>query len=328
MKKKFKTRILFLSYLFSVGALSFAQGVDYSVPSVPEEKGLNLVKVTTDNDGVCMPKVRRSSTSLNWLTNKIVSVSPDGQRIAFLCYRNEASNIFYKNLDKSSGTVQRTNRRGIVDFSFSPDGKTICFAETQGKTTQIFLTDATNGYVCRQVTTGANDYSPIYNPSMSEIIFSRGENTGFNIWSYNTKEKYLSSHAAGINPYPLKDGDSYLCARENADRRYEIWKVNPSQGIEECILTDRNKSFTTPTLSPDGKWILLVGESSLQNGNTQYRNTDIYVCAPDGSDLRQLTYHAADDLSPAWSTNGNYIYFISQRGSATGVANIWRMDFE
>ena len=169
-----KKNIILCSLLVSMNAV--AQGVDYSVPSVPEEKGLNLVKVTTDNDGVCMPKVRRSSTSLNWLTNKIVSVSPDGQRIAFLCYRNEASNIFYKNLDKSSGTVQRTNRRGIVDFSFSPDGKTICFAETQGKTTQIFLTDATNGYVCRQVTTGANDYSPIYNPSMSEIILAQPTN--------------------------------------------------------------------------------------------------------------------------------------------------------
>lgn len=325
---KIKKYYLIICLYFGTSGLALAQSVDYSVPSVPEEKGLNLVKITTDNDCVCMPKVKRSSTSLNWLTNKLVSVSPDGQKLAFLCYRNETSNIFYKNLDKSSGTIQRTNRRAIVDFTFSPDGKSICFAEQQGKFTQIYLTDAASGYVCRQVTSGANDYSPIYNPSMSEILFSRQEGTGLNIWSYNTKEKYLSSHAAGINPLPLKDGDSYLCARENADRRYEIWRVNPSQGIEECILTDRNRSFTTPTVSPDGKLILVVGESILQNGNVQYRNTDLYVCAPDGSDLRQLTYHAADDLSPAWSVDGNYIYFISQRGSATGTANIWRMDFK
>ena len=28
----------------------------------------------------------------------------------------------------------------------------------------------------------------------------------------------------------------------------------------------------------------------------------------------QLTYHAADDLSPVWGRDGRYIYFVSQRG--------------
>ena len=48
----------------------------------------------------------------------------------------------------------------------------------------------------------------------------------------------------------------------------------------------------------------------------------------DGSDFTQLTYHAADDLSPVWSSDGKYIYFISQRGSADAVANIWRLNFD
>lgn len=56
-------------------------------------------------------------------------------------------------------------------------------------------------------------------------------------------------------------------------------------------------------------------------------NTDIYVARTDGSELSQITYHAADDLSPVWSKDGKYIYFISQRGNAEGVANIWRMNF-
>lgn len=41
----------------------------------------------------------------------------------------------------------------------------------------------------------------------------------------------------------------------------------------------------------------------------------------------QLTYHAADDLSPVWSKDGKSIYFISQRGSTDGIANIWKMEF-
>ena len=53
----------------------------------------------------------------------------------------------------------------------------------------------------------------------------------------------------------------------------------------------------------------------------------IYACRIDGTGMAQLTYHAADDLSPVWSRCGRYIYFISQRGSASATANIWRMPF-
>lgn len=60
----------------------------------------------------------------------------------------------------------------------------------------------------------------------------------------------------------------------------------------------------------------------------KYWNTDIYVARTDGTDLSQLTFHAADELSPVWSKDGQYIYFISQRGSSTGTANIWRMTFD
>jgi Tol biopolymer transport system component len=103
--------------------------------------------------------------------------------------------------------------------------------------------------------------------------------------------------------------------------------VNLSTGVEECILSDPEKSFSTPSLSPDGKWILCTGSTPVPAGKTTYWNTDVYVCRTDGTHLSQLTYHAADDLSPEWSHDGRYIYFISQRGSATATANVWRMSF-
>ena len=79
--------------------------------------------------------------------------------------------------------------------------------------------------------------------------------------------------------------------------------------------------------SPDGQWILLVGSGAINTGESFYYNTDIFVCRIDGTELTQLTYHAADDLSPVWSRDGKFIYFISQRGSSTGTANIWKMNF-
>lgn len=304
-----------------------AQKVDYSVVNVPEESGIDFTRITTDNDNVCMPEVRRSSKRLDWLTNRILGISASGEELAYLSSRNNTTNIFIKDLARQSSSIQRTNRQAVLDFSYSPDGKYICFSEIQGRLTQIYQTDSQNGYVCRQITSGNVDYSPIYSPDMKQIFFARSENKGgISIWSYNIANNYVSNYTMGMNPYPINNTTT-LCTRTNADNRCEIWRINYNTGIEECLVSDARRSFSSPSVSPDGQWILMTGSSEINNGKFSYWNTDIYVCRTDGTHLQQLTYHAADDLSPVWSKDGKYIYFISQRGSAEGKANVWRMPF-
>ena len=309
-------------------ATSYAQSVDYSVVSVPEESGLDLTKVTQANDYVCMPIVNRGKNSLNWFSNKIIDISIDSKYIAYLSYRNNTSNIFIKELGKQGGAAQRTNRQNVMDFSYSPDGKQICFSENRGTSQQIFITDANVGYVCRQITSANSDFSPIYTENMKQLLFARMENNGTSIWCYNPENNYISSYTSGMNPCPINGDNSFLCARAGSNGRSEIWKINYVTGVEECIASDPERSFTTPVISPDGEWILLTGETAINNDKTTYRNTDIYVCRIDGSQLTQITYHAADDLSPTWSRDGQYIYFISQRGNAEATANIWRITFQ
>jgi len=305
-----------------------AQKVDYSIISVPEETGIEFRQITTPNDYVCMPLVKRTGKKINWLSNRLIAIAPDGKNIAYLSYRNNSTNIFIKELGKQGSSIQRTNRSNILDFSFSPDGQYLCFSEARGKTNQIFQTSATDGYVCRQITNGNQDYSPVYSPDMSQIFFTRQEKNSTSIWSYNIKNNFLSSYTNGMNPYPVSATGTFICTRTNADGQSEIWKIDSKNGTEECIVSDRERSFTSPVLSPDGQWILFVGSSVIAESNFNYSNTDIFVAKTDGTDLLQLTFHAADDLSPTWSKDGKYIYFISQRGDADGTANIWRMDFK
>ena len=305
--------------------VSYAQ-VDYSVVSVNEETGIDFTKISSDNDYVCMPEVSRNSNGANWWSNKVIGVTKDGGRIAYLSFRNNATNVFIKDLSKTGVSKQRTNRQSVLDFSYSPDGKTICFSEQNGKTTRIFTTDAENGYVCRQITSNEKDYAPCFSTDMKQIFFSRQEKNGTSIWSYNVQNNFLSNFTKGMNAVSVNN-DVVLCVRPSSNNFYEIWRINYSTGTEECIISDVNHSFTTPSISPDGQWVLFVGSSKLMNGNRAYWNTDIFVARMDGSQLTQLTYHAADDLSPVWSKDGRYIYFVSQRGSTEGTANIWRMNF-
>lgn len=303
------------------------QKVDYSIVSVPEETGTEFRQITTANDYVCMPLVKRTTGKIDWFSNRIIAISPDGNHLAYLSNRNNTTNIFIKDIERQGSSIQRTKRTRVLDFSFSPDGRFICFSEITGKNNQIFQTSATDGYVCRQITNGNQDYSPIYSPDMQQIFFARQERNSTSIWSYSIENNFLSSYSNGMNPYPLPDSQTFICARTNAEGRSEIWKVNASTGIEECLISDTERSFTSPIPSPDGKWLLFTGSSRIPRGKYSYLNTDIFVAKPDGTNLLQLTYHAADDLSPTWSKDGKYIYFISQRGDANGTANIWRMNF-
>ena len=326
MMKKLKLICTILcGMVVSFGAT--AQQVDYSVVYVPEEAGCEFIQITSAGDYVCMPVVERFRNRIDWLTNRIIDISKTGTHIAYLSYRNNTTNIFVKELGKQGGSVQRTNRSAVLDFSYSPDGKYICFSEKRGDTNQIFQTGAESGYICRQITSANQDYSPIYSKDMKQIFFARAEANGVSIWSYNIQNSFLSSFTAGQNPYPSPNESAIYCTRMNGSGKAEIWRFDYASGVEECIISDTNRSFTSPVLSPDGQWLLFVGESIIDTGTFTYRNTDLYVCHPDGSNFEQLTYHAADDLSPVWSRDGRYIYFISQRGSADATANIWRMNF-
>lgn len=303
------------------------QQVDFSVVSVPEETGTEFRKITTTSDYVCMPEVRRNGNAIDWFTNRVLAPLTNGTEIGCLSFRNNTTNIFIKDLFKQGGSRQRTNRAGVIDFTFSPDGKSLYFSEVRGKNTQILRTDAANGYICRQITSAANDYSPVEVPGTGQIFFARLENNGCGIWSYSLKDNFLSSYTSGQNPTPVPGEKAIVISRASAMGRSEIWKVNYETGVEECIVSDPERSFTTPMVSPDGQWVVFVGSSFLDGPGFVYPNTDIYVCRLDGTDMRQLTHHAADDISPVWSIDGGYIYFVSQRGDADATANIWRMKF-
>lgn len=329
--KQFASMIIIRSILVVFLAIMMCdviqgQKVDYSVVSVGEESGLDFTKITNDGDGVCLPQVKRSSRGVDWYTSRILDVSPDGQSIAYLSSRNGTTNIFIKDLAKMGASRMRTNRQAVVDFSYSPDGKQICFSESKGKSNQLFITDASTGFVCRQITSGALDYSPVYDSAMKNIFFTRMENNGASIWAHNIANNYLSSYVSGMNPDPTADANTIYVARSN-DGRGEIWRIDTASGIEECVLSNPQISFYSPSLSPDGQTILMCGGTKIESGKIVYWNTDIFTCRKDGSNLRQLTYHAADDLSPVWGAKGDKIFFISQRGSADGVANVWMIPY-
>lgn len=119
----------------------------------------------------------------------------------------------------------------------------------------------------------------------------------FSFFSIAQKEEayFLSS------PCLTPDGQTVIFSFEG-----DLWKANVKDG-QATRLTAMQGYETSPRVSPDGKWIAFTGR--------QYGNADVFVMPVDGGEIRQVTYHSANDEVSSWSWDSKYIYFTSDRMS-------------
>ncbi len=69
------------------------------------------------------------------------------------------------------------------------------------------------------------------------------------------------------------------------------------------------------SFSPDGKHIVYLARSvPVQKSDIFERKLDIFINLPDGTGEQNLTQHPDDYWHPVWSPDGQFIYFILQRG--------------
>lgn len=160
----------------------------------------------------------------------------------------------------------------------------------------------------------------------------------------------LTNHpAVDREPVWLPDGRHILFS-SNRDRDFDIYIMGlAGKNIKRII-----KLGDKPVISPDGQWIaqtpagflLLVAIDGLKRKEIHWGRpqgatnmaawspdgkrlaftiripgvlNDIYVIDITGEDLRRLTDHPAQDLYPAWSPDGQWIAFWSNRDGGNAV---------
>jgi Tol biopolymer transport system component len=343
MKRKILNTLLVAGVMLAVGFMVYSCGMtklSFANISVPEEGGINFLKITEDDDAVCFPTVNTSHQLINigsssgtavgisWWVNPQVALSPDGQKIAYINNKNKMKNVMVKSSGSGGTSVQRTFRNAVTDFSWSPDGKNLCFTEFRNGHYGVYLVPAEQGSVVKQIsTTSADDLSPVMSVDGKTIFFHRGEGySTYSLWSFDIDKNQFSNYSRGMTPFlDAKNHNIIYCSRFTDKKECEVWKLNIETGTEEIILAQQGKSFSTPQISPDGKWILVTGSSITPQ---KVQNTDLFVIGTDGNNFTQLTYHPGNDLSGIWAPDGKSIYFISQRGATKpNVFNVWKMDF-
>jgi Tol biopolymer transport system component len=309
------------------------KSINYRDISVPEEGGMKFIRFTQEDEYISGPTVTKNKGVISWFASNLIAIDPKGDKIAYIGEKDEKRNIYIKNVKGGRTTIQRTFREDVHGVSFSRDGANISFVDKLDKDLNVYQINATEGAAVQQITnTESYETSPAYSADGSQIFYSKAEYSSsqdlmrYYIWSYDLSTALSTQYSEGFSPCLDKnDNLMYVTRNDKETGLGEIWSINLKTGQEMRILDDREKGFSTPQVSPDGKKLLITG--STLASSKRIENLDMYMVNTDGTGLTQMTFHPGNDVSAIWGPKGEKIFFLSQRGNAAGNFGVWMIEY-
>lgn len=207
------------------------------------------------------------------------ALSPNGDMIVFVSYRDYDKNIYIMKTD-GSNQIKITNTSSVGKGwpSWSPDGSKILFSDDKYDElniySQTYMMNIDGSNMVKLTENSYTDFCPSWSPDGSKILFS----------SYRDGSFYSDG------TFVLNESEIY---------------VMDADGGNLVRLTYNNADDQGPSWSPDGRKIIF---SSNLDGNYE-----IYVMNADGSNQIRLTNIHGDDFQPFWSPDGTQIAFVSNR---------------
>ena len=213
----------------------------------------------------------------------------------------------------------------------SPDGRQIVFCSTRITDTnpegdlEIFVMDA-DGSKVRQLTfngAGINDAWPRWSPNGKQIVFHSNVAGNFEIYLINADGSGLTrvTEYPGVDQFPEWSPNGKQLA---ISRDAEIYLIN-TDGTMPVRLTEHAATDQMASWSPNGNRIAFM---SMRDGYCS-----VYVMDSDGNFPTNLTLKPDGipnnqfcSRAPAWSRNGQQIYFSSFRPETDLFENIFVMN--
>ena len=243
-------------------------------------------------------------------------LSPEGQWIAYtvsttdLKKDNSDSDIWMVSWDGTTNLRLTSSPDGESSPRWSPDGKYLSFTSSrqEGKGSQVWLLDRRGGEAQRltEVKGGVSSYA--WSPDSRKLVFLIGDVPA----DTSTKPKPIV-----IDRYAFKsDGSGYL------DRMRSHLYLFDVATKQLDTLTTGDFDDSTPTWSPDGKYIAFVSKREGDDPDRAH-NSDVFLIeARKGATARRLTSWQHGDGGPlSFTPDGKSMLYMQSRETRLSAYN-------
>ena len=204
----------------------------------------------------------------------------------------------------------------LTTTRISPDGSALVLT-ARG---EIFtLPAAPSGRIVRVAGDSAVRYRrAVYSADGKSIIALSTESGEAEFWKYPAnglgKPEQLTADAKVLRSDGVPSPDSHWLAHTNKDQ--QLWLLDLKTKSNKLIGQSFNDNFADLTWSPDSQWLAYVETAD----NTFAR---IKVLNVNTGAIQTLTSDRYNSLNPAWSSDGKWFYFLSDRTLKTTIRSPW-----
>jgi Tol biopolymer transport system component/aminoglycoside phosphotransferase (APT) family kinase protein len=175
----------------------------------------------------------------------------------------------------------------------------------------VWIYDVSRGLRTRFTFDPNMDWFPVWSPDGRRIAFASNRNGTNDIWAKDVggasnEEPLLEDPDNDVGPMSWsRDGRWIVIIRVDSDNNSDIWAL-PTDGGDPVALAASSFDESTPSLSPDGRWLAYASDES--------GKSEVYVTTFPNPARRWQVSTEGGEL-PQWRADGRELFFIRPDGT-------------
>ena len=267
--------------------------------------------------------------------NTSPSISPQGDKVAFISNRDDYFDVFIMNAIDGSTVEKLINGQRTADFeelhlltpgmSWSPDGNKLVLATKSGAQDAIFIIDVKSGDEQKVELNLDGIFSVDWSPVTNTLVFTGNLAGASDIYTYDLDTKVLTNLTNDVfsdqDPKWSADGKSIFFSSDRTThletgtgqttfrmsayhvRNHDLYRIDAATRAITRVTDLAGSDQTSPVADPDGKHLYFISDMNGIN--------NIYVRDLDSSTNRPLTNSLSGVYQLAISHDGNKMVFAS-----------------